>query len=292
MLSSVLKHSTAMSFLQKGKKIMSGSVDVIIPCRNAPEVLSLCLTHYWANAHDNNLVASVTLLDNCSTAPGMDEVLGEATRRGCVVIRHEWNIGVWASVNRGLALARSEFVLVLTSDVLLGPMAIELLLHVRQQELSKGLRILGPIVRDGLVALPWLSERSAVSPVNYDHYNGACWLMDRALLTEDDHFGIGWFDPRFYVCFGDVDYMQRVRDGGHTYGVTPMVRCVHLNQQSRQADHTVDQDNVVEVQDAERFHEKWRNRPDVLARHPIPNRMGYALMKDQYWRKELIGAVR
>jgi len=111
--------------------------------------------------------------------------------------------------------------------------------------------------------------------------------MRKSLVTD-----VGWFDPDFYVCFGDTDYMQRVRDADYLYGVTENARCIHLDKQSRQADHTVDQDNEVEIRDAERFHEKWRNRPDVLARHPIPDRMGYALMKDQYWRKELTGAVR
>lgn len=256
-------------------------VDVVIPTRNAPEVLSLCLSHYWLNAHDEQLVSSVTIFDNCSTAPGMIAIQQEAKRHGARVFINEQNVGVWASVNRGLVLAQSEYVLVLTSDVLLSPGSLGRL--VRAMNAESDLAVLGPVVSDGLESLPWLFASIQEYEIDRSTYNGACWLMRRSLLEQ-----IGYFDPQFYVCFGDTDYMQRVRDAGWQYGIFRNAKCIHLDKQSRQRDHSIDQDNEVEVRDAQQFHEKWKHRPDVLVQHPIPDRLMYAMQKERYWNRDLI----
>ena len=255
------------------KKEVMNMIDVIIPTRNAPEVLALTLAHYWANAHDEELVASVTVLDNCSSAPGMDRIFGDVIRRGGRVIRHEQNIGVWASVNRGLALAQSEQVLILTSDVLLAPGAVATLAQIQKES---GIPYLGPrVVSDQIVHLAQLySPRPFVWTVDASHYNGACWMMERSLLNT-----VGWFDPQFYVCFGDTDYSQRLLDAGILYGVTDSVRCLHLDKQSRRHDFTEGQDTEVEMTDASRFHKKWRDRPDILAKHPQLSSVQYAMAK-------------
>ena len=256
-------------------------VDVVIPTRNAPAVLSLCLSHYWLNAHEKSLVSSVALFDNRSTAEGMSAVQQDAQRMGASVFINERNVGVWASVNRGAVLARSEYVLILTSDVLLAPGSLRKLVGALNTDST--LSVVGPVVADGLQALPWLYKPITGYDVDISTYNGACWLFRRSLLEQ-----IGYFDPQFYVCFGDVDWMQRVRDAGWQYGVLQNARCIHLDKQSRQADHSIDQDNEVEVWDAQRFHKKWQHRPDVLAKHPLPDRLMYAIQKEQYWHHELV----
>lgn len=259
-------------------------VDVVIPTRNAPSVLSLCLSHYWLNAHDEKLVSSVSIFDNCSAAPGMSAIQQEARRRGAAVFINERNVGVWASVNRGLVLSQSEYVLVLTSDVLLGPGSLRKL--VGSLDTEPTLAVVGPTVADGLQALPWLHEPVTGYELDTSTYNGAVWLFRRGLLES-----VGYFDPQFYVCFGDTDWMQRVQDAGWKFGVLRNARCIHLDKCSRQADHTIDQDNEVEVQDALRFHRKWRHRPEILAKHPIPDRLMYALQKETYWQREVTAHV-
>ena len=247
-------------------------IDVVIPTRNAPHVLSLCLAHYWANVHDDKLVASVALLDNCSDAKGMDGIFSDAIRRGATVIRHERNVGVWASLNRGLVLSRSEKVFVLTSDILLGPGALAELNRVQDET---NVWFLGPkVISDFLEFIPLLYERAEKSSVNQATYNGACWLAPRELYQK-----VGWFDPQFYICFGDTDYAQRLTDAFYVYGVTDAVRCVHLDKQSRRHDFTEGEDTWVEMRDAERFHEKWQDRPDVLAKHPQLSAVHYAVSK-------------
>ena len=252
-------------------------ISVIIPTRNAPHILAMTMAHYWLNAHNDRLVASVTLLDNCSDAKGMDGVFADATSRGARVIRHERNVGVWTSLSRGLALSRSSKVFVLTSDILLAPQALQWLDAIQD---DSGCDFLGPTVISDQIEYLWTlyEEPTPAEAVNRNHYNGACWLMTKELIEK-----VGYFDPRFYICFGDVDYTQRVADAGLSFGVTDAVRCLHMDKQSRRADFTSMQDTDVEIRDWERFAKKWKDRPEVMAKHPKPDRIIYNMMKSQYW---------
>lgn len=261
----------------QGEKAMS--ISVIIPTRNAPSILALTLAHYWANAHDDRLVDSVTLLDNASTAPGMEAVLADAQRRGAQVIRHEKNIGVWASINRGLVLSRSEKVFVLTSDIFLAPDALKWL-HAIQDD--TGCAFLGPQVVSDQQEYTWLlyEDPLPAQQVNLSTYNGAVFLLTRTLLDK-----VGMFDSQFYITYGDTDYAQRTLDAGLSFGLTESVRCIHLNQQSRQADFTVEQDTTVEINDWKRFASKWQHRPDVMIKHQRPDYIKYSMIKERYWKK-------
>jgi GT2 family glycosyltransferase len=240
-------------------------IDVIIPCRNAPEALWLTLTHFWANAYDPSIVTSVTIVDNCSTDGRVGQILRHASKRypqTHQVLLNEQNVGVWCSVNRGLAVGRSEFAFVLTSDVLLGVDALERLCKTLMSERTLG--ILGPEVLTGLGACPELAATDLDGPVEVDctTYNGAAWMLRRELLDK-----VGWYDPRFYIAFGDTDFMERVRHARVGYGVLRGVPCVHLDKQSRRADGTAGQDSETELKDAREFSKKWAAYPDVVRRH-------------------------
>lgn len=87
-------------------------------------------------------------------------------------------------------------------------------------------------------------------------------MLRRSLLDS-----VGWYDPRFYVAFGDTDFMERLRLHGVGYGVLRGVPCVHLDKQSRRADGTARQDTERELKDAREFAQKWAGRPEVVHRH-------------------------
>jgi len=256
------------------------TVDVLIPTRNAPESLWLCLTHFWAFACRDKLVSSVVLLDNCSTDPRVSEILAIAQQTPRhQVIRHDRNVGVWCSVNRGLALSRSGLVLVLTSDVLLGVAVLPLLVEVQKRT---RLAFLGPETVIGLGQVPALATQAETPVLLEPGYNGSCWLMDWPRLRE----AVGWFDPRFYVCFGDTDYVERLRaaaagDPLLEPAMVKGIRTCHLDKQSRRADGDAGQDTEVELRDGARFREKWRDNPAVLARHPELPREAYMAFKDR-----------
>lgn len=252
---------------------------VILPCRNAPEILWLCWTHFLAyNARD---VAAVVVLDNASSAPGMSNVLDTMRSAGATVIRHEENIGVWASINRGLACCRTEAVLVLTSDLLLGPRAVTILQDVAQQT---DIPFLGPQVVVGEPDLTKAHVLAMLPPgvnVNTGVYNGACWLMNWPRLREE----VGWFDPEFYVAYGDTDFVERMNLRQIRCGIVEGLPCIHLDKQSRRHDHTEEQDTAVEVRDYAHFAEKWHGNAEVLERHPPVSPMFYFSLKHDWQRQ-------
>lgn len=257
--------------------------EVIIPTRNAPEILWLTLTHLWASPDHRDLMA-VTLLDNRSTAPGVTEVFEEARRRGCRVVRHERNVGVWASVNRGLTLARSPRVLVLTSDVLLAPGTIGILNEILDKA-AANLVHLGPWVIEGPEALaqaPALAVSPATIEIEAGCYNGACFLLKWNVLRE----AVGYFDPNYYVCAGDVDMIERIKLAGLAHATTRGLACIHLDKQVRRRSADVGGDTDMEIRDLAYFHEKWRDHPEILARHPIPDRERWMQLKAGW--KEMI----
>ena len=256
------------------------TVDVLIPTRNAPASAWLCLTHIAAYGIPG--IASVAILDNHSTDPALGPVLAWiAGRDRAVLVRHERNVGVWCSLNRGLALSRSDLVLVVTSDVLLGPTTLTALLEARRET---GHAFISPDCLTGLGAAPGLARPPGPEIRLRAGYNGACWLMDWRRLREE----VGWFDPRFYVAFGDTDYIERLRLAAHKRADETLVPIIlegvavcHLDKQSRRADMTAAQDTDMELQDGARFREKWQGHPEVLARHPGGSREGYLAFKGQ-----------
>ena len=260
-------------------------IDIIIPTRNAPESLWLCLTHLWAFATPE-LVSSVVILDNCSTDKRNREILEVANKMPRHhVLRHEQNVGVWCSINRGLALSTSPLAMVITSDVLIGPDTLE---HLAWIHKSMDLAYFGPDVVTGLSESYKLSrsperhgEDITVS-LDFSRYNGACWVMDWPLLREN----VGWYDPQFYISFGDVDYIERVKQWAmrkESQGSAPCVYeglyICHLDKQTRRADMDSRQDTHMEIMDGGRFREKWKDHPDVLAKHPPLSEEQYLAFK-------------
>lgn len=235
-------------------------LDLIIPNRNAPAALWLTLAHLWGVAWWDK-ISSVIIVDNGSTDPKVFPIYALAgARPRHVVIHNETNVGVWNSVNRGLAMGRSDFAMILTSDVLLGPGVPEVLVDILRGRPELG--SVGPEVHTGIGTVPALAVEETRYRIDESTYNGACWVLRRALLD-----AVGWYDPAFYISYGDTDFMERCRLAGHRYGVARGLPCVHLDKQSRRADGTAGQDTALELKDAEVFLWKWRDYPEVLARH-------------------------
>jgi len=279
------------------------NVDVLIPCRNAPQALWLCLVHLEAFTPWDQ-IASVTLLDNASTDAHMPDVfaLAERFRVPTAIIHHERDVGVWCSLNRGLALARNSLVLVVTSDVLIGPGVINQLLDAQR---ATHLAFLCPDWSVGLGEVTRLaqphnvhvslaaSEARPQAMALREDYNGACWLMDWSRLRP----AVGWFDPRFYVTFGDVDYVERCRlAAASDPSLAPAVlsgACVcHLDKQSRRADMTAEEDTRMELGDGRRFRDKWRGYPAVLTRHrelPAEQYLNFKSRDLGGWKEAKIG---
>ena len=255
-------------------------IDVIIPTKNSAESLWMTLTYFWDYGYDPSLIASVILLDNCSSTPRHKQVMDTCQKmERHQVIRHENDVGVWCSINRGLAMTTQRYVLVLTSDVLLGPDVIKNMLEFAQK---KDYVNVGPDTLIGIKELERLRNDKRELSVDF-RYNGSVWLLDWGRLKEE----VGWYDPQFYISFGDVDYIERLHGkatatGDNTYSpvVLRNLWTVHMDKQTRRTEMNSERDTEMELRDGSRFREKWKDRPDVIAMHPELSKEGYVQWKE------------
>ncbi|MDE3083720.1 MAG: glycosyltransferase family 2 protein [Verrucomicrobiota bacterium] len=144
------------------------------------------------------------------------------------VILNERNLGYAAANNRGAALARSRFLVLLNSDLALTPHWLEPMLDLHARFGTRA-GLIGNVQRDARTgaidhsgifinakgkpqhdrtAYPFSNYRKAVA------VTGACLLVERALWTE-----LGGFDENFVNGCEDVDLCLRARAAGRINAV-------------------------------------------------------------------------
>ncbi len=110
-------------------------VTVVVPIHDAADELRACL---WALARNTTRAATLLLIDDASTDPRVDDVLGWAAELENVqVLRNVQNLGFPATVNRGLRAAPGDVVL-LNSDTEVGPRWLEQLVSAAYRHPATG----------------------------------------------------------------------------------------------------------------------------------------------------------
>ena len=183
-----------------------------------------------------------------------------------VYLRNEENRYVYAETNRALALVQSDYVIWCATDHLVLPgWYAPLHTLLRDHDFTW----VAPAWTEGPYRMAELWESLGPPPttlqVQTDRIGSSCLLLNwkKAQAT------LGGFDPRFQIVFGDTDYLERMRDAGHRFGVCLDSHSRHLGSQTCRA-LGVQHFTALERADAEAFHAKWAHRPDILARHPLP----------------------
>ncbi|HVJ63465.1 MAG TPA: glycosyltransferase family 2 protein [Tahibacter sp.] len=169
------------------------------------------------------------------------------------VVENGANLGFGAGVNRALALARGDSVLVLNPDCLIEPDTIarlRALAAARPQAGLIGVRVVDdngadepasrrrdPTLRRSLASLtglarfedrwPWLAGvNRPVGPVPGDvvveAVSGALMYLPRALFD-----ALGGFDEGYFLHCEDLDLCRRVRDAGRDVVYAGTIRVVH-----------------------------------------------------------------
>lgn len=221
------------------------TVEVVVPIHNAPDLTRRCVESVFAAV--GSRVTAVHLCDDASdeeTARMLDGL-----RFPRVEVHHGLeNVGFGRTVNGGIAGTRSEFVLVLNSDV-----------HAHDDFLK-------PMI-DALIGDPRLA---AVSPVAHASaradlsrfracrdvvptytLRGFAFLVRRSAFDE-----VGGFDPIFQRgYYEDTDLSRRFIENHWRLGVVPAAELGHDGHGSFKAVA-----GVAELRD--------RNRRIYLARHP------------------------
>ena len=216
-------------------------LSIIIVSFNARADLERCLeslhTGRPATPHE------ILVVDNGSTDGSAD-----AVRRwpGVRLIEAGANLGFARANNIGLRASDGANVLLLNSDTIVPPGAIDRLLAeldrrdevavigprlvdtAGRAELSFG-RMIGPLseFRQKRLARSSAVDRLTRGRHHPDWVSGACLLVRRA-----DAEAVGGFDERYFMYTEDVDFCAAIRARGRTILFTPDVEVVHLRGQS------------------------------------------------------------
>jgi hypothetical protein len=214
-------------------------LSIIIVNWNTREHLRACLASLRA-ADGSDL--SVIVVDNASTDGSAEMVRAEFPE--VCLIANDRNLGYAAGNNQGLAVAQSEWLLLLNPDTELGREALEglagflrdhpkagavapRLVHAdgRIQESVRGFptpdALFGQIT--GLAPETYRTPIATVTePLPVDQPMASCLLLRREALAQ-----VGPMDERFPIFFNDVDLCYRLKEAGWEIWYLPQLRVLH-----------------------------------------------------------------
>jgi len=217
------------------------ALSIVIVSFNARADLQACLLALKKGPP--SMTHEILVVDNAS-ADGSAEAAARIP--GVRVIRMERNAGFSAANNAGIRESRGSLLLLLNSDTLAPPGAIDRL--VERLLATDTAAVAGPRLVDA-TGEPELSFGRMISPLNelrqkrrtkawiaaetqreqfVDWVSGACLLVRR-----DDAEAAGLFDERFFLYTEDVDFCHAVRRLGRKVLFTPAAEITHLRGRSR-----------------------------------------------------------
>jgi hypothetical protein len=216
------------------------TLSIIIVSFNARADLDRCLASI--EAAPPAAPCEILVVDNQSTDGSADV----ARRRPAVrVIEMGANVGFARANNAGIRASTGRLLLLLNSDTLVPPGAIDAL--VAKLDGHPEVAVVGPRLVNGHGQAE-LSFGSMISPLNElrqqrrtretiermtreprypDWVSGACLLVRRA-----DAEAVGLLDERFFMYTEDVDFCASLRERGRRVLFTPEVEVVHLGGRS------------------------------------------------------------
>jgi GT2 family glycosyltransferase len=224
-------------------------VSIVIVSFNAREDLERCL----AALHNAPPAASweIVVVDNGSH----DGSQAAARRWPITVIEAGANLGFAAATNLGIRASEGQALLLLNSDAIVPPGAVDRLLD--ELDRHPDVAVVGPRLVDG-EGRAELSFGRMITPLNElrqkrlvegharrnrsisrkveamtrsrrfpDWVSGACLLVRRA-----DAEAVGLLDERYFLYTEDVDFCAAIRARGRRVLFTPEVEVVHLRGRS------------------------------------------------------------
>ncbi|RKO65548.1 glycosyltransferase family 2 protein [Desulfofundulus salinus] len=220
-----------MPFLMKEKL-----TSIIIPTRNQLSLTVLCLENIIKYTPEP---VEIIVVDNGST-DGIREYLRSVSE--IRLLENGRNLGFAAACNRGLAVARGDYLLLLNNDTLVTPGWLSgLISHLKKYP---GAGLVGPLSNCGGV-----TQTMPVAPPSLDRLeefsrrlalqnrgqcrpvpvlSGFCLLFTRRVLNT-----IGGLDPRFNPGnFEDDDFCLRARLAGFVLLVAADVFVYHFGQRT------------------------------------------------------------
>jgi GT2 family glycosyltransferase len=228
-------------------------LSILIINWNTRDLLRQCLDSIYSKFDRERF--EIIVVDNASTdgSPGM--VRGQFPR--VVLIENPANVGFARANNQAIQRSSGRYVLLLNSDTIVQPGALNSLLDFMEAHAEAGCvgaRLLNPdgslqyscspaptLLREflRLFHLPGVRPDGYYPMISWDLHQphevdvllGACLLLRREAL---DH--VGWLDESYFMYSEEVDLCYRLRNGGWRLFWVPQARIVHFGGQStRQA---------------------------------------------------------
>jgi GT2 family glycosyltransferase len=217
------------------------TLSIVIVSFNARAELMACLLSLKKGPP--SIEHEIVVVDNAST-----DGSAEAAERipGVRILRMGRNAGFSAANNAGIRATGGDLVLLLNSDTLVPPGALDRLAERLRAtpsaavagprlvdagghpELSFG-RMISPLneLRQKRRSAQWIAEATAREQF-VDWVSGACLLVYRA-----DAAAAGLLDERFFLYTEDVDFCHAIRRLGRRVLFTPAAEITHLRGRSR-----------------------------------------------------------
>jgi GT2 family glycosyltransferase len=229
---------------------------VVIVSFNTRSLLRECLQTLQREA--GKVAYETIVVDNASQDGSAEMVASEfpAVR----LLRSETNLGFAAANNRGFALARGRYVVLLNSDAFVHARALERAVKNMDASPRAGLGGGRLVSRDGswqpsarmfpsplneILTMTGLAakcgrsrwfgrvDRTWANPLErapVDWVPGAFTIIRRGLLEQ-----LGYLDERFFLYFEEVDLCRRIKDAGHQVWYWPDIVVTHIGGESAKA---------------------------------------------------------
>jgi GT2 family glycosyltransferase len=226
---------------------------VVVVSFNTRDLLRECLNTLAAASA--GVTHELIVVDNASRDDSAAMVAAEFPHAR--LIRSDVNLGFGGANNLGFAVAQGRYIVLLNSDAFLKPGT--LLAAVKQMDADKRVGLAGAkllsrddslqpsarmfpnVVQDFLI-LSGLADRYPKSrffgrgdrtwadpneAAEVDWVPGAFGIIRHEALTR-----IGFFDPRFFLYYEEVDLCKRIKQAGYSIKYWPNLEVVHLGGES------------------------------------------------------------
>jgi GT2 family glycosyltransferase len=215
-------------------------LSVLLVNYNDRENLSRCLDSL--KSHIRDIPHEIIVVDNDSS-DGSQEFIRESHPDVKLILSRE-NIGFARANNLGLQECRGEFILLLNTDTVVMPDAIDILMEAIRS--SPGLGAVGPAlflkeknyqVSFGRRVSFWpellqkgflnhfyrIKLRFFPKPRTVGWLSAACLLAKHSVLKN-----VGYFDENFFLYFEDIDLCVRIRKSGYDLLFQPRAKVSHI----------------------------------------------------------------
>lgn len=178
----------------------------------------------------------------------------EITIDDCRIIFNGDNNGWTKSINQGIEEASHDYIAIANDDIFLTDNWDQKLIGLMKKH---NLRHIAPNV---------YGRFDHVKDEIIQGVESTFFIVEKELLQKT-----GGFDDRFFLHYADWDFYERMWDAKISTNIAPSVQGIHCHSASRQ-DVGIEFNKYHKELDRKMFDSKWKDRPDVLAKHePIEN---------------------